>query len=70
MERYVGLDVSQHARLRWSALKAWGLRLAKNRGMKKAKIAVARKLAVIMHRMWLSGEKFRFAAPVATVSRA
>lgn len=52
----------------WSTLKAWGLRLAKNRGMKKAKIAVARKLAVIMHRMWLSGEKFRFATPTPAVS--
>lgn len=36
---------------KWSALKAWGLRLAKRNGLKKAKIAVARKLAVIMHRM-------------------
>jgi transposase len=35
---------------KWSALKTWGLRLAKRSGMKKAKIAVARKLAVIMHR--------------------
>jgi hypothetical protein len=32
---------------KWSALKAWGLRLAKRSGMKKAKIAVARKPAVI-----------------------
>jgi len=36
---------------KWSALKAWGVRLAKRSGMKKAKIAVARKLAVIMHRI-------------------
>lgn len=54
----------------WSAIKVWGLRLAKSRGMKKAKIAVARKLAVIMHRMWLSGEKFRYATPVAAVPAA
>jgi transposase len=40
---------------KWSALKAWGLRLAKRNGLKKAKIAVARKLAVIMHRMWVDG---------------
>jgi hypothetical protein len=44
---------------KWSALKAWGLRLAKRSGMKKAKIAVARKLAVIMHRMWVNGSSFR-----------
>ncbi len=36
----------------WCALKAWGHRLVKRIGFKKAKIAVARKLAVILHRMW------------------
>jgi transposase len=45
---------------KWSALKAWGLRLAKRTGMKKAKVAVARKLAVMMHAMWLTGEPFRW----------
>ncbi len=45
---------------KWSALKAWGLRLAKRVGMKKAKVAVARKLAVIMHRMWVTGEEFHW----------
>jgi transposase len=48
---------------KWSALKAWGIRLAKRSGMKKATIAVARKLAVIMHRMWVDGEAFRWSAP-------
>ena len=47
---------------KWSALKAWGLRLAKRSGMKKAKIAVARELAVIMHRMWVNGSSFRWTA--------
>jgi transposase len=37
---------------RWCKLKAWGHRLWKRIGFKKAKIAVARKLAVILHRMW------------------
>lgn len=36
----------------WCKLKAWGHRLWKRIGFKKAKIAVARKLAVILHRMW------------------
>lgn len=36
---------------KWSALKAWGLRIAKRSGMKKAAVAVARKMAVIMHRV-------------------
>lgn len=47
---------------KWSSLKAWGVRLAKRNGMKKATVAVARKLAVIMHRMWVDGETFRWSA--------
>lgn len=43
----------------WSSLKAWGVRLAKTIGFKKAKIAVARKLAIILHRMWQDGANFR-----------
>ena len=42
----------------WCALKAWGLQLAKRIGFKKAKVAVARKLAVILHRMWRDGTDF------------
>jgi Transposase IS116/IS110/IS902 family len=38
---------------KWSALKAWGIGLAKRSGLRKAKVAVARKLAVILHRMWI-----------------
>jgi hypothetical protein len=43
---------------KWSALKAWGTRLAKRNGLRKAKVAVARKLAVILHRMWIDGTEF------------
>ena len=43
---------------KWSALKAWGIRLAKRNGLRKAKVAVARKLAVILHHMWVDGTKF------------
>jgi transposase len=46
----------------FSALKAWGLRIKMRSGWKKACIAVARKLAVIMHRMMVTGECFRFGA--------
>lgn len=38
---------------KWSAVKAWGIRLAKRNGLRKAKVAVALKLAVILHRMWI-----------------
>ena len=44
---------------KWSALKAWGMRVAKRSGLRKAKVAVARKLAVILHRMWVDGTEFK-----------
>ena len=45
---------------RWSALKAWGIAIAKRRGLRRATVAVARKLAVIMHRMWTEDGEFRW----------
>jgi transposase len=45
---------------KWSVLKAWGIRLAKRNGLSKAKVAVARKLAVILHRMWIDGTEFNW----------
>ena len=45
---------------RWSPLKAWGMRLRKRIGAKKAKVAVARKMAVILHRMWMDETDFRW----------
>jgi len=45
---------------KWTYLKAWGLRLSKTKGHRKAVIAVARKLAVILHRMWIDETDFRF----------
>ena len=44
--------------VRFSTLKAWALRVAGRHGMKKAKVALARKLAVVMHRMWVDGTSF------------
>jgi hypothetical protein len=46
----------------WCSVKSWGLRIAAKRGHKRAVVAVARKLVVIMHRMWLDGSEFRFSA--------
>jgi transposase len=45
---------------KWSRLRAWGIAVAKRRGMKRATVAVARKLGVIMHRMWVTGGEFEF----------
>jgi transposase len=54
---------------KWSALRAWGMSVAKRRGMARARVAVARKLAVILHRMWADGSEFRWGRQ-ATVSGA
>ena len=45
---------------RWSWLKAWAMRVAQRRGSRKAVVALARRLAVIMHRMWCDGTEFRW----------
>jgi transposase len=46
--------------IRWSWLKAWGMKIARQQGMKRAIVAVARRMAVIMHRMWADGTEFRW----------
>jgi transposase len=50
---------------RWSALKAWGMSVARRAGMRRAKVAVARKLAVLLHRMWRDGTEFRWGRETA-----
>jgi transposase len=50
---------------KWSWLKAWAMKIARHRGMKKAIVALARRLAVIMHRMWVDGTEFRWTQDVA-----
>ena len=52
---------------RWSWLKAWAMQIARHRGMKKAIVALARRLAVIMHRIWVDGTEFRWTREVAAV---
>ncbi len=42
---------------RFSTLKRWALEVAKRRGMKRAKVALARKLATVLHRMWVDGSE-------------
>ena len=53
-----------------SALKSWAMRLARRAGMKKAKVALARKMAVILHRMWIDGTDFDFARGAASAQPA
>jgi transposase len=43
----------------WSSLRAWGVQLAKTKGHRRAVVAVARRLAVVLHKMWVDGNDFR-----------
>jgi hypothetical protein len=45
---------------KWSWLKAWAMKIARQRGIKKAVGALARRLAVILHRIWVDGTEFRW----------
>ena len=51
--------------VRISALKRWALEVARRRGMKRAKVALARKLAGVLHRMWANGTDFRWGKEAA-----
>ena len=55
---------------KWSALRAWGMQVAKRRGMARARVAVARKLAVILHRMWSDGSEFRWGKQAVAAAAA
>jgi transposase len=50
---------------KWSWIKAWAMQIARRRGMKKAIVALARRLAIIMHRIWVDGTEFRWTRDVA-----
>jgi len=53
---------------KWSNLRAWGMNIARRRGMARARVAVARKLAVILHRMWADATEFRFGKEPAALA--
>jgi transposase len=55
---------------KWSWLKAWAVRVAQRRGMRRAIVALARRLAVILHRMWIDGTDFRWSKSATTVTAA
>ena len=59
---YQAANVLIHATKGWCALKSWAVRVAQRRGLAKAKVALARKLAVVLHKLWTSGETYRFKA--------
>lgn len=51
---------------RFSTLKRWAMDVAKRRGMKRAKVALARKLATVLHRMWVDATAFRWSKEIVT----
>jgi transposase len=53
---------------RWSTLRAWGMQIAQRRGMARARIAVGRKLAAILHRIGVDGTEFRWGKDDAAVT--
>jgi transposase len=53
---------------KWSWLKAWAMQVARRCGMKKAIVALARRLAVIMHRIWVDGTEFRWTREAAVAA--
>ncbi len=61
---YEAANVLLRPRNRPSSLKTWGLAISRRRGRKRAVVAVARKLATILHRMWLNAEPFRMATGI------
>lgn len=44
-------------------LKDWAYNVARRRGLRKARVALARRLTVVMHRMWVNHEPFSAARP-------
>ena len=46
------------------------MRIAGRHGMAKAKVALARKLAVVLHRIWVDGTEFRWGREPAAAAAA
>lgn len=60
---YAAANIILTRSTKWSSLKAWGTRLARSKGRKRALVATARKLAVILHAMWIDGTPFSYGEP-------
>jgi transposase len=52
----------------FSSLKRWALEVAKRRGRKRATVALARKLGVVLHRMWMDDTEFRWSCSDQTAT--
>ena len=65
---YEAASVMLTRTVRMSPLKSWAMGVAKRRGTKKARVALARKLGVILHRMWVDGTSFRWSNDAAAIA--
>ncbi len=65
---YEAASVMLTRTVRMSSLKSWAMGVAKRRGAKKARVALARKLAVVLHRMWVDGTSFRWTSETAAMA--
>jgi transposase len=63
---YEGAQTVLTRSVKW--LKAWAMKIARNRGLKRAIVALARRLAVIMHRIWVDGTEFRWTKEEAALA--
>jgi len=65
---YEAASVMLTRTVRMSPLKSWAMAVARRRGTKKARVALARKLAVVLHRMWVDGTSFRWTGEPAAMA--
>jgi transposase len=65
---YEAAHVMLSRAIRFSSLKRWALDVTKRRGLKRAKVALARKLATVLHRMWRDGADFRWGKEVSAAA--
>ena len=68
MALYEAAQVMLTRTTRFSTLKRWAMQVAQRRGMKRAIVALSRKLATVLHRMWVDGTDFRFGKEVAVTA--
>ncbi len=62
---YEAASVMLSRTVRMSPLKSWAIAVARRRGSRKARVALARKLGVVLHRMWVDGTSFRWTSEAA-----
>jgi transposase len=65
---YEAASVMLTRTVRMSPLKSWAMGMVKRRGAKKARVALARKLAVVLHRMWIDGTSFRWTSETTVMA--